>query len=116
MNRDLDLERVRRNVANATTEDLLDRATVYRHGMEPEALKIIEAELRRREVSGDMIRDHWENRRSNALVAGSVAVRCSFCDRPAIARGWGWHWLWRKIPILPWRHRYCEEHLPPARR
>ena len=31
-----DVERVRQNVQQATTEDLLDRLTVYREGMEPE--------------------------------------------------------------------------------
>ena len=38
-------ERIRDNVHKADTEDLLDRATVYRAGMEPEALEIIEEEL-----------------------------------------------------------------------
>ena len=45
------LDRVRANVQAASTEDLLDRATVYREGMEPEALDLIEAELRRRGVT-----------------------------------------------------------------
>ena len=34
----LDLERVQANVRKADMEDLLDRATVYRNGMEPDAL------------------------------------------------------------------------------
>ena len=38
---ELDLERVRANAQQASTEDLLDRATVFRDGMEPEALEII---------------------------------------------------------------------------
>ena len=38
----LDLDRVRANVRAAGTEDLMDRSTVWRDGMEPEALDIIE--------------------------------------------------------------------------
>src|SRR5258708_7816623 len=48
---ELNLDRVRENVRQADTEDLLDRATVYRDGMEPEAILLIEAELRARGVT-----------------------------------------------------------------
>ena len=44
-------ERVWQNAREASTEDLLDRVTVYRAGMEPEALEIIEEER----VLGDML-------------------------------------------------------------
>ena len=47
-------ERVRKNAREATTEDLLNRVTVYRGDMEPEALKIIEAEL-----APFKARPHW---------------------------------------------------------
>src|SRR3954453_4314818 len=50
----LDLDRVRQNVLRATDEDLLDRATVYRRGMEAAALDIIDAELAER---GYLLRD-----------------------------------------------------------
>ena len=46
-----DLDRVRKNVEEATTIDLLERATVFREGMELEALELIETELRRRGIS-----------------------------------------------------------------
>lgn len=47
---DWDADRVRANARQAPTEDLLERVTVYRSGMEPEAVEIIEAELRRRGI------------------------------------------------------------------
>lgn len=114
---DLNLDRVRENVAKASTEDLLDRITVFRNGMEPAALEIVEKELRRREVTSDVIQHHWENRRSRTLVRDDVAVRCSFCERPAVSHRWGWYRFWRKIPLLPWRFACCEVHLTntPAR-
>ena len=43
----LNLDRVQANVRKADLEDLLDRATVYRNGMEPAAL-----ERNRRRVAG----------------------------------------------------------------
>ncbi len=36
---EFDAERVTRNVRDATSEDLLDRITVYRDGMEPAAYR-----------------------------------------------------------------------------
>lgn len=106
------LDRIRSNVAAATTEDLLDRATVYRAGMEAAALEIIDAELRTRQVTAEMLREHWENRRSGVLAKDGIAVRCSYCWRPAVARRWGWQRMWGRIPVLPWRFAYCAEHSP----
>src|SRR5579884_673719 len=57
---EFDRERVRANVQEATTEDLLDRATLYADGMESEALDLIEAELRRRGVTAEVQRAHAE--------------------------------------------------------
>src|SRR5438093_7761178 len=96
-----DAERVRRNAAAATTEDLLDRATVYRADMEPAALAIIEAELARRDVSAEQIAAHGEKRRETSLMEGASARRCSFCFKPAVAAGWGWHRLFRRVPLFP---------------
>ena len=106
---DFKLDRIRKNVHAATTEDLLDRITVFRGGMEPAAIEVIEAELDRRGVGEKEIREHAD-RRSDVLRSGSVAQRCSFCDRPAVARGWGWHRLWGTLPILPRLFYYCEVH------
>src|SRR5262245_36505581 len=94
-------ERVRRNVAEATTEDLLDRATVFRADMEPAALDIIEAELMCRDVSAEQIANHDAARRETAILEGKSARRCSFCFKPAVKTGWGWHRLFRKVPLFP---------------
>jgi hypothetical protein len=109
----LNLERVRANVRQATTEDLLDRATVYRAGMEPEALAIIEEELHERGVSAADIADHDERQRQSTLMtAEGWAVKCHRCPRPAIGQTWGWHRLWGLLPIFPRRLAFCEEHRP----
>jgi hypothetical protein len=112
----LDLERVRSNVQAATTEDLLDRVTVYRAGMEPEALQIVEEELVSRSVSAAEIADHEERRRKETtLLPDGTAVRCTLCHRPAVAEGWDWHRLWGLIPIFPRFFHYCAEHVPDSR-
>jgi hypothetical protein len=108
---EFDADRVRANVREATTVDLLDRATVYRQGMEPEALDIIEAELRRRGVTPEQL----ERGASPAVLRDhGLPRRCSFCNRPAVERRWGWegvHWRgFLPLPALPHRCYYCAEH------
>ncbi|HEV3255573.1 MAG TPA: hypothetical protein VG013_01710 [Gemmataceae bacterium] len=133
-----DAERVWANARQATTEDLLDRVTVYRSGMEPEAVDIIEAELRSRGVRDDAIREHTRQRVDQVLLLrpDGTARPCSFCHRPAVAGGWGWHrlsrrpsrlgWLWGAlagplgwlalwVPVLPGQRFYCEEHRPTTK-
>jgi len=105
----LDLERIRKNVRAAGTEELLDRITAYRAGMEPAAIEIIEAELDRRGIGEDELREHAE-RRAGAMQRGGVARRCSLCERPAVERRWGWHRFWGKLPIFPRLFWYCEVH------
>ena len=46
-----DLNRVRANIQQAATDDLVERATVQREEMEPAALAIIDAELSARQIS-----------------------------------------------------------------
>jgi hypothetical protein len=107
------LDRIRANARAAATEDLLDRITVFRNGMEPEALEIIEEELRLRGVGDAEIEEH-ERRRADVIVDDAgVARACSFCRNPAVDRRWGWHWLWGKVPIFPRRFWYCPDHRPP---
>ncbi|MFO0964023.1 MAG: hypothetical protein U0793_00365 [Gemmataceae bacterium] len=107
----MNLDKVRANAAAATTEDLLNRVTFYRAGMEPDALEIIEGELRRRGVSEEEIA-RWGPKEGEPYVFlddGTVAP-CSFCRRPAVESGWSWHRLWGWIPIFPRVFRYCAEH------
>lgn len=108
---DWDADRVRANARQAPTEDLLDRVTVYRPGMEPEAVEIIEAELRRRGIEQDAIDAYWADHGAGLLKdATGTARQCSFCTRPAVWSGLGWQRLWGKIPLFPRRLYYCEEH------
>jgi hypothetical protein len=108
-----DLERVKANVRMATTEDLLDRVTVYRAGMEVSALEVIEDELRARNVPRAEIQAHAERRRQETqMLPGGTAVCCNFCHRPAVAEGWGWHRLWGLLPLFPRFYHYCSEHRP----
>src|SRR5256885_174553 len=59
---EFDLQRVRANVRKASTEDLLDRATVYRTNLEPAALPVILEELKARGVTADAIVRHERDR------------------------------------------------------
>lgn len=99
------------NVRRADTDDLLDRVTVYRAGMEPEAVGIIEAELRRRGLTADQIASHA--RQYDAEVwrdADGLARQCSFCRKPAVHGSWSWHWLWGRLPVFPRFLYFCREH------
>ena len=119
-----DRGKVRENARKAETEDLLDRVTVYRAGMEPDALYVIEEELRRRGVTAADVDAHARRREQAGLCDdGGLPARCSFCDRPALARGWGWHrlggrWLPEslrgRLPLFPRPFWYCEAHRPGA--
>src|SRR2546426_528712 len=59
--------RVFANVRSADTEDLLDRVTAFREGMEPQALAIIENELARRGLGPREIESYWEPRRAETI-------------------------------------------------
>ncbi len=117
-----DPQRVRDNVARAETEDLLDRVTVYRAGMEPEALYVIEEELRRRGVTAADIDQHARGREEMGIQeVGGLAAQCSICTRPAVVRRWGWHrlggrWLPAalrgRLRLFPRRFWYCATHQP----
>jgi hypothetical protein len=112
---DFDIEQVARFVREADTEELLDRVTVFRDGMEPEALDLMEGELSRRGVRYDDILAHQEQRQQRVLThADGIAVRCSLCERPAVSRKWGWHRLYGRIPVFPRKFWYCEQHDTPS--
>jgi hypothetical protein len=104
-----DLDRVRENIKSATTEDLLDRATVYRDGLEPQARVLVEWELEQRGISLEAIETHRRLREEVLRDSAGYPLTCSFCNRPAVRLGWGWHRMWGKIPLFPRRFRYCAE-------
>jgi hypothetical protein len=113
---ELDMDLVRKNAAQATTTDLLERVTVCREGMEPAALDAIETELRRRGVS---FRDQEAFGESHAKVVlrarDGTPRRCHFCSRAAVAEQWGWRRLFGLVPLFPQHIPYCERHRPPNR-
>jgi hypothetical protein len=113
MLRQVDLERVRVNVRQAPTPDLLERATAYREGMEPEALAVVEEELQHRGVTAEEVQAAAERWRQGSIPARDGTARsCSFCPRAAVAEGWNWRRVWWLLPLLPVRVRYCEIHRP----
>lgn len=126
---DFDLKRVAEYIRGASTEELLDRVTVYREGMEPAALDLMEGELDRRGVTREQIAEHDAKHRASAIMLpDGTAMRCSFCDRPAVRQTRAWHRmkvripflalligrgdvpLGFSIPIFPMTFAYCEAH------
>lgn len=108
---DLDLRRVAEFIRRAETEELLDRVTIYRAGMEPAALDLMEGELDRRGVSHEEIACHGDARLQTAIVLpDGSALRCNFCRRPAVVRARGWHRLFGRVPIFPRVFAYCTHH------
>jgi hypothetical protein len=107
----LDLRRIAEFIRRASTEELLDRVTIYREGMEPAALDLMEGELDRRGVTREYIAEHDGERRANAIMLpDGTALRCSFCCRPAIIQARGWHKLFGKVPIFPRLFARCAIH------
>ncbi len=108
---DFNLRRVAQFIRRAETEELLDRITIYRDGMEPAALDLMEGELDRRGVTRHDIALHEEERRANAiLLPDGTALRCSFCYRPAAIQARGWHKLFGRVPLFPRVFAYCTHH------
>lgn len=110
-NMKLDLEALATWIRRAETDELLDRATVFRPEMEPEAVQLILAELARRGLSHEKIDGHAAMRKERAVARadGSVA-RCRFCGRPAAAVVWKWWRLFRIVPLFPLKTPVCERH------
>jgi hypothetical protein len=110
----LDLRKVAEYIRKAETEELLDRVTVYRDGMEPAALDLMEGELDRRGVTRAMMAEHGAARRARAIMLpDGTAMRCSFCDRPAVRQARGWHRLFGRVPVFPKVFAYCDFHTKP---
>ncbi|MCS6896667.1 MAG: hypothetical protein NZM29_01730, partial [Nitrospira sp.] len=91
------IDRLRDNVRGAATEDLLDRVTVYRSGLEPDALPIILEELRNRGVTPEEIVAHEMAQASAIRDDAGLARMCALCRRPAVVRRWIWHRMFGRI-------------------
>ncbi len=108
---EFDAQRCLGEVRQAETADLLDRVTAYRNGMEPEAVELMEQELRRRGVDAAAIAAHAEQcRRECVFDASGTARSCSRCRRPAVALVRRWHRLWGMLPLYPRWLPLCAEH------
>jgi hypothetical protein len=103
--------RAAREVKAAGTDDLLDRVTAFRPGMEPAAAELIEEELARRGFDTGKMRDYTAAE-APSLLRGpdGAALRCSLCRRPAVWQGWAWHRLWGLLLVFPRVFRYCRRH------
>ncbi|HMF13944.1 MAG TPA: hypothetical protein VKE94_16615 [Gemmataceae bacterium] len=110
-----DPERMKRNIHEADTLDLMDRVTAFRQGLEPGAVALIEDELRQRGVSAEDLLAHAEQLHRNAIeLSDGSAARCSICSRAAVARAWGWHRFWGVLPLFPRQYFYCAAHRPQS--
>lgn len=108
-----DPQRVLVNVRKSDTQDLLNRVTAYRDGMEPEAITIIERELHDRGVTATEIQDHADRIGKDAIfLQDGIAAKCTYCYEPAVAEHWGWHRLFGWLPLFPRRFFYCRDHQP----
>lgn len=106
-----DAGRVRKNVNQASTADLLDRVTAYRAGLEPEALVIIEEELNQRGVTQEFIDQQMRQREQEGfLAADGTSIRCGRCRRPAVSWKWGWQKVFFVVPLFPRRIYLCADH------
>jgi len=107
----LNRDKVLANARRAPTDDLLNRVTVFREGMEPEAIEIIEAELASRGVTPEEILQHHRTLKHRVLKdEAGIARSCSRCHRPATEAEVGWHRLLGLLPLFKRTFYYCDEH------
>jgi hypothetical protein len=101
------------NIRAAETDDLIDRVTAYRAGLEPEAVELITDELRRRDVDPALLDARRRTVETEFLRADNGdALPCSRCHRPAVVRGWRWFRVWGLLPLLPLPAQFCDRHRP----
>lgn len=108
---DYDEQKTLLNIRKADNEDLLDRVTAFRAGMEPEAVALIEQELHRRGVTQAQIAERLELcQRECVYHADGTAKKCSLCRKPAIQETAGWQKLFGLIPVFPRPMCFCKDH------
>lgn len=108
---ELNTQRLLDNAAKSETLELLDRVTVLRDHLEPEAVEIAEAELARRGITPEEIAAHARRWKHHVLRdERGIVWCCSLCGRAAVAEELGWYRLWGYVPIFRKRYRFCETH------
>jgi hypothetical protein len=71
----------------------------------------MEGELDRRGVTRAEIAEHAAKRFETAIMLpDGTAMRCSFCDRPAVVQSRRWHRLFGYVPIFPKVFACCDLH------
>jgi len=106
-----DPRKVLANARRSATEDLLDRVTVFRDGMEPQAVEVIEAELARRGVGPEDILRHGKELKHRVLRhADGTVARCGRCQRAAVESVAGHQKLFGLVPLFPKTLYFCDEH------
>ncbi|MBP3955763.1 hypothetical protein J8F10_10760 [Gemmata sp. G18] len=110
------LREIAQYIRSAPTEELLDRVTVYREGMEPAALDLMEGELDRRRVTRAQIADYDAKQRATAIMLpDGTAQRCERCDRPAVYQRRGWHRTYGWLPVFRRTFYFCSFHQPASK-
>lgn len=96
-----------------TKEELLDRVTVLRDGMDVDALEVIHAELASRGLGPDEIGAHHREMRMKTIQhRDGLAATCHRCGRAAVSSRVEWHRMWGLIPLFRRTCYWCEEHTP----
>jgi hypothetical protein len=106
-----DPQKVLDKARRADTEDLLDRVTLFREDLEPEAVEILEAELAGRGVTPEDIHQHLRTWKHRVLRRpdGSIPL-CSFCSRAAVETELDWHRIFGLVPVFKRTFHYCQRH------
>ena len=99
----------------AETPVLLDRVTVLKEGMNPDTIEIFLAELARRGIGPEMIRDHEREWKLKTLDRpDGLPATCVWCGRAATVQRQAWHKFLRLIPVYKRTQYYCAEHAPAS--
>ncbi|AWM38666.1 hypothetical protein C1280_17865 [Gemmata obscuriglobus] len=107
----LPLKEIAAYIRRAPTAELLDRVTIYRDGMEPAALDLMEGELDRRRITREQIAEYDAALQAAVVRRADGSVRrCERCERPAVHQHRGWHKLCWFVPVFRRSFYLCEEH------
>ena len=103
-------EQVRKFAALAETNDLIERVTIQRDDLDPEALTIIMQELLSRNISAETVSEYEKSRDKFLYDSQGKPRLCNICGRPAISSIKSWLKFLRIVPIMPITEYCCEAH------